>query len=253
LAVYRPRSRADTTKYQRVEYIMGEVPADLRDRLAIALDVDDLVLALRFARQLRPYFGVAKIGLELYTAAGPEAVGALSSLGYQTFLDLKIYDIPTTVGRASRVLGALGVNMVTMHAHGGLAMLQAGVEGLREGASRAGADEPWSLAITVLTSDADAPPHIMPKRVLLAAEAGCSGIVCAAADLKDAYAYAPRLKRIVPGIRMAGTDTHDQARAATPAAALSNGADLLVIGRAVTQAPDPVAAAEALVGELVAV
>jgi orotidine-5'-phosphate decarboxylase len=246
-------TRNQKTKQSGVEQIMGDVPADIRERLAIALDVDDLVLALRFARQLRPYFGVAKIGLELYTAAGPEAVGALSSLGYQTFLDLKMHDIPTTVGRAGRVLGALGVNMVTMHAHGGVAMLQAGVEGLREGASRAGADEPWSLAITVLTSDADAPPHIMPKRVMLAAEAGCTGIVCAAADLKDAHAYAPRLKRIVPGIRMAGTDTHDQARAATPAAALSNGADLLVIGRAVTQAEDPVAAAEALVGELVAV
>jgi orotidine-5'-phosphate decarboxylase len=246
-------TRRHKTKQSGVEQIMGDVPADIRERLAIALDVDDLVLALRFARQLRPYFGVAKIGLELYTAAGPEAVGALSSLGYLTFLDLKMHDIPTTVGRAGRVLGALGVNMVTMHAHGGAAMLQAGVEGLREGASRAGADEPWSLAITVLTSDADAPPHIMPKRVMLAAEAGCTGIVCAAADLKDAHAYAPRLKRIVPGIRMAGTDTHDQARAATPAAALSNGADLLVIGRAVTQAEDPVAAAEALVGELVAV
>jgi len=249
----RTHTRRHKTKQSGVEQIMGDVPADIRERLAIALDVDDLVLALRFARQLRPYFGVAKIGLELYTAAGPEAVGALSSLGYQTFLDLKMHDIPTTVGRAGRVLGALGVNMVTMHAHGGAAMLQAGVEGLREGASRAGADEPWSLAITVLTSDADAPPHIMPKRVMLAAEAGCTGIVCAAADLKDAHAYAPRLKRIVPGIRMAGTDTHDQARAATPAAALSNGADLLVIGRAVTQAEDPVAAAEALVGELVAV
>ena len=247
------QTRNHKTKQSGVEQIMGDVPADIRERLAIALDVDDLVLALRFARQLRPYFGVAKIGLELYTAAGPEAVGALASLGYLTFLDLKMHDIPTTVGRAGRVLGALGVNMVTMHAHGGVAMLQAGVEGLREGASRAGADEPWSLAITVLTSDADAPPHIMPKRVLLAAEAGCTGIVCAAADLKDAHAYAPRLKRIVPGIRMAVTDTHYQARAATPAAALSNGADLLVIGRAVTQAEDPVAAAEALVGELVGV
>jgi orotidine-5'-phosphate decarboxylase len=232
---------------------MGDVPSDIRERLAIALDVDDLVLALRFARQLRPYFGVAKIGLELYTAAGPEAIGALSSMGYQTFLDLKLHDIPTTVGRAGRVLGALGVDMVTMHAHGGVAMLQAGVEGLREGASRAGATEPWSLAITVLTSDADAPPHIMPKRVMLAAEAGCTGIVCAAADLKDAHAYAPRLKRIVPGIRIAGTDTHDQARAATPADAFSSGADVLVIGRAITQADDPVAAAESLVGELVAV
>ncbi len=232
---------------------MGDVPEDLRDRLAIALDVDDLVLALRFARQLKPYFGVAKIGLELYTAAGPESIGALAGLGYRTFLDLKLHDIPTTVGRASRVLGALGVDIVTMHAHGGTAMLRAGVEGLREGASRAGLPEPWSLAITVLTSDADAPPHIMPKRVMLAAEAGCTGVVCAAADLKDAHAYAPRLKRVVPGIRPLGSDVHDQARAATPAAALSLGADLLVIGRAVTQSPDPVAAAEALADELVAV
>lgn len=232
---------------------MTTVDPELRQRLALALDVDDLVLALRYARQLKDYFGVAKIGLELYSAAGPEAIGALAGLGYKVFLDLKLHDIPTTVGRAARVLGALGVNMVTMHAHGGLDMLREGVEGLREGASRAGLDDPWSLAITVLTSDADAPPHIMPKRVLLAAEAGCTGIVCAAADLKDAHAYAPRLKRVVPGIRMADGDRHDQARASTPSAALSAGADLLVIGRLVTQAPDPVAAADELVNDLAAV
>jgi orotidine-5'-phosphate decarboxylase len=234
-----------------MEECMPEIPADVRDRLAIALDVDDLVVALRLARQLQPYFSVAKVGLELYTAAGPEAIGALNALGYRVFLDVKMHDIPTTVGRAARVLGALGVQMVTMHAHGGVAMLQAGVEGLREGASRAGVEEPWALAVTVLTSDADAPPHIMPKRVMLAAEAGCTGIVCAAADLKDAYAYAPRLRRVVPGIRLAGTDHHDQARVATPRAAIDDGADLLVIGRTVTQAADPVQAAQALVAEVV--
>lgn len=243
-----PNSQMPTAE---MEESMPEIPADVRDRLAIALDVDDLVVALRLARQLQPYFSVAKVGLELYTAAGPEAIGALNALGYRVFLDVKMHDIPTTVGRAARVLGALGVQMVTMHAHGGVAMLQAGVEGLREGASRAGLEEPWSLAVTVLTSDADAPPHIMPKRVMLAAEAGCTGIVCAAADLKDAYAYAPRLRRVVPGIRLAGTDHHDQARAATPRAAIDDGADLLVIGRTVTQAADPVQAAQALVAEVV--
>ncbi|HEV8296055.1 MAG TPA: orotidine-5'-phosphate decarboxylase [Acidimicrobiales bacterium] len=227
------------------------VPTEVRERLALALDVDDLVLALRMGRQLRPYFGVAKVGLELYSAAGPEAVGSLAALGYDVFLDLKLHDIPTTVGKAARVLGALGVSYVTMHAHGGVPMLQAGVEGLREGASRAGLPEPWSVAITVLTSDADAPPHIMPKRVLVAAEAGCTGIVCAAADLKDAYSYAPRLKRVVTGIRLAGTDPHDQARPATPADALAGGADLIVIGRTVTAADDPVSAAERLIAELV--
>jgi orotidine-5'-phosphate decarboxylase len=227
------------------------VPTEVRERLALALDVDDLVLALRMGRQLRPYFGVAKVGLELYSAAGPEAVGSLAALGYDVFLDLKLHDIPTTVGKAARVLGALGVSYVTMHAHGGVPMLQAGVEGLREGASRAGLPEPWSVAITVLTSDADAPPHIMPKRVLVAAEAGCTGIVCAAADLKDAYSYAPRLTRVVTGIRLAGTDPHDQARPATPADALAGGADLIVIGRTVTAADDPVSAAERLIAELV--
>jgi orotidine-5'-phosphate decarboxylase len=225
------------------------VPAEVRGRLALAIDVDDLVLALRVGRQLRPYFGVAKVGLELYSAAGPEVIGSLTELGFEVFLDLKLHDIPTTVGKAARVLGALGVSYVTLHAHGGPAMLRAGVEGLREGADRAGLPDPWSLAITVLTSDADAPPHIMPKRVLLAAEAGCTGIVCAGDDLKDAYEYAPRLKRVVPGIRLAGTDRHEQ-RASTPSEALAGGADLLVIGRTVTAAPDPVAAAEQLVGEV---
>jgi orotidine-5'-phosphate decarboxylase len=150
------------------------------------------------------------------------------------------------VHRAARVLGALGVGYVTMHAHGGATMLQAGVEGLLEGAANAGLAEPWSLAVTVLTSDADAPAHIMPKRVLVAAEAGCTGIVCAAADLHDAHAYAPRLKRVVPGIRFPGTDSHDQARAATPKAAWEGGADLLVVGRMITAASDPVEAAERL-------
>ena len=227
-----------------------DVPTDIRQRLALALDVDDLVLALRIGRQLRPYFGVAKVGLELYSAAGPEVIGRLTDLGYEVFLDLKLHDIPSTVNKAARVLGALGVRYVTMHAHGGVAMLQAGVEGLHQGASRAGLDEPWSLAITVLTSDADAPSHILPKRVMLAAEAGCTGIVCAAGDLKDAYSYAPRLKRVVPGIRLAGSDSNDQARPATPAEAIAGGADLLVVGRTVTAAADPVAAAEQLVAEL---
>jgi orotidine-5'-phosphate decarboxylase len=107
-----------------------------------------------------------------------------------------------------------------------------------------------ALAVTVLTSDADAPPHIVPKRVMVAAEAGCGGIVCAATDLKDVHEYAPRLYRVVPGIRPAGSDANDQARTATPREALDAGADVMVIGRPVTLADDPVAAAEALVADL---
>ena len=221
-----------------------EADPAIRDRLALALDVDDLVAAIRLGRGLKEYFGVAKIGLELYSAAGPEAIGAIADLGYKIFLDLKLHDIPTTVGKAARVLGAVGVNYLTMHAHGGVDMLQAGVQGLEEGARNAGLEQPQSLAITVLTSDGDAPPHIMPKRVMLAAEAGCSGIVCAVGDLEEAHHYAPRLTRVTPGIRLPGDTVDDQARAAAPADALAGGADLLVIGRAVTRADDPIAAAQ---------
>ncbi len=214
------------------------------DRLALALDVDDLVAAIRLGRQLSDYFSVAKIGLELYSAAGPEAIGAIADLGYDIFLDLKLHDIPTTVEKSARVLGALGVSYLTFHAHGGVDMLAAGVQGLSEGAYNAGLEQPKSLAITVLTSDGDAPSHIMPKRVMLAAEAGCSGIVCAVGDLTEAHHYAPRMLRVTPGIRLEGDRVDDQARAASPGDAVAGGADLLVIGRAVTAADDPAAAAE---------
>ena len=223
----------------------SEIDAAIRDRLALALDVDDLVAAIRLGRGLKDYFGVAKIGLELYSAAGPEAIGAIADLGYKIFLDIKLHDIPTTVGKAARVLGAFGVQYLTMHAHGGVDMLRAGVQGLEEGAHNAGLEPPQSLAITVLTSDGDAPPHIMPKRVMLAAEAGCSGIVCAVGDLEEAH-HSPRLTRVTPGIRLSGDNADDQARAASPGDALAGGSDLLVVGRAVTRADDPLAAAQAI-------
>jgi len=220
------------------------IDAAIRSKLALALDVDDLVAAIRLGRQMKDYFGVAKIGLELYSAAGPEAIGAVADLGYRIFLDLKLHDIPTTVGKSARVLGALGVEYLTMHAHGGVEMLSAGVTGLDEGARNAGLEQPTALAITVLTSDADAPEHIMPKRVMVAAEAGCRGLVCAAGDLGQAHHYAPRMIRVVPGIRLPGDNVDDQTRAASPDEANAGGADLLVIGRAVTRADDPIAAAK---------
>lgn len=148
----------------------GAVPDAVRRKLALALDTDDLVAAHRLGVQMRPWFGVAKIGLELFSAAGPDAIGSLRDLGYQVFLDLKLFDIPTTVNRSTRVLGALGVDYLTMHAHGGLDMLKAGVEGLYQGAELAGLDNPVALAVTVLTSDDNAPEHIVPNRVRTALE-----------------------------------------------------------------------------------
>jgi orotidine-5'-phosphate decarboxylase len=222
-----------------------------RGRLALALDVDDLVVATRLARQLSPWFGTAKVGLELFSAAGPEAIGALADLGFDVFLDVKLHDIPTTVTKAARVLGALGVRYLTLHATGGEVMLRAGVDGLAEGAAGAGLQAPIALAVTILTSDEGAPPHILPKRVAAAIEAGCGGIVCAAADVREAKQYGPRLFAAVPGIRTAGSDPDDQARAATAAVALAAGADLLVVGRAVTAAPDRAAAAAHLADSIV--
>jgi len=222
----------------------------VRDRLALALDVDDLVAATRMARQLQPYFGVAKVGLELFSATGPDAVGTLSEMGFKVFLDVKLHDIPNTVERSARVLGSLGASYLTLHAFGGADMLRAGVDGLNAGADAAGLDSPTALAVTILTSDHGAPPHILPKRVQLALEGGCGGIVCAADDVREARQYAPRMEMVVPGIRPAGAASHDQARAATPSAAIGAGADLLVIGRAVTQADDPPAAAAAIAEEV---
>ena len=107
-----------------------------------------------------------------------------------------------------------------------------------------------TLGVTVLTSDGGAPDHIVPQRVRVAAEAGCGGLVCAAKDLQDARTLAPRLIRVVPGIRPAGVASHDQANVATPGEAMAQGADVLVIGRAVTAADDPAAAAEGIVADL---
>jgi orotidine-5'-phosphate decarboxylase len=235
------------------EAAAGPDPAlgEARQHLALALDVDDLVLALRHARELRPWFSVAKVGLELYTAAGPDAIGSLLDLGYKVFLDLKVYDIPTTVEKAARVVGALGISYLTLHASGGPDVLRAGVHGLATGAERAGLEPPIPLAVTVLTSDSGAPPHIVPKRVQMALDSGCRGIVCAGSDVAAVRQLGPRMTIVVPGTRPAGADVHDQARTTTPGEAIDAGADLLVIGRTVLAADDPAAAAEAIVESIV--
>ncbi|MCB1028489.1 MAG: orotidine 5'-phosphate decarboxylase, partial [Microthrixaceae bacterium] len=144
----------------------------------------------------------------------------------------------------------MGATYLTLHAHGGVDMMRAGVEGLAEGAANAGQTTPQALAVTVLTSDNTAPAHVAPARMRLAMEAGCGGLVLAAADLHDAFTLAPRMTRVVPGIRLAGGDSHDQARASTPGEAIAAGADLLVVGRAVTQADDPEAAAATIADEV---
>lgn len=212
-------------------------------RLAVALDLDDLGAARALARRLRGYFPVAKVGLELFSAAGGAAVEALREDGLEVFLDLKLHDIPTTVGRAARVLGRLGPRYVTLHTQGGQAMLEAGVEGLAAGASEAGAGPCGALGVTVLTSEPEAAASVVARRAAWAAASGCEGIVCAASDLAALAQLPAALLRVVPGIRLAGTSPDDQGRPASPREAIAAGAGLLVVGRAVTASPDPSAAA----------
>jgi orotidine-5'-phosphate decarboxylase len=217
---------------------------DVRDRLALALDVGDLVAAEAVARRLTRWFGIAKVGMELYAEAGPQAIDRMHRLGFRVFADLKLYDIPTTVERGARALGRRGVGFLNFPAVGGEAMLRAGVAGLFEGARDGGHPPPVPLAVTVLTSDPRA--DRFDERLDAAAAAGCGGVVCSAHEVAAVRAHHPGLATMVPGVRLPGGDHHDQARVATPAEAVQAGADWIVVGRAVTAATDPEEAAGAV-------
>ncbi len=218
--------------------------------LAVALDVPDLAEARRLAGSLVGTVDVVKVGLELFAAAGPAAVIAFVDAGFEVFCDVKLHDIPNTVGGAARVLGRLGARYVTLHTGGGEAMLRAGVEGLAEGAAAAGLAAPTALGVTVLTSDPDATAELLRRRAALAELAGCGGIVCAGTDLATLRGTATSLVRVTPGIRQRGADPGDQARVTTPEQAVRDGAGMLVVGRPITGAADPVAAARAIRAEI---
>jgi orotidine-5'-phosphate decarboxylase len=215
---------------------------DVRNRLAIALDVPDLDEAEQLAKEVAPWFGIAKIGLELYSAAGPEAVARMRSLDLEVFADIKLHDIPTTVGRAARVLGRQGVRYLNFHAAGGVEMLRAGVEGLAQGALDGGHLPAIPIAVTVLTSDPEA--DAFEVRLARAIEAGCGGVVCSVREVARVHEVRSDFVTIVPGVRFADGEVHDQARIGTPAGVARAGGDVLVVGRAVTRAGDPRAAAQ---------
>jgi len=225
----------------------SEAPlAGVRDRLVLVLDVAGLPEAIALARTLTPWFATAKVGYELYGEAGPAAFDALHDLGLRVFADLKLHDIPNTVGRGARALGRHGVEFLNFHAAGGVDMLRAGVEGLEEGARDGGHARPIALGVTVLTSEADT--SAFAARLAWAGDAGCDGVVCSAFEIADARALG--LRTMVPGLRLTGSDTHDQIRVATPGDAAERGGDWLVIGRTVTGDPDPVAAASRVAAEV---
>lgn len=221
---------------------------DIRNRLAVALDLPDLDTAEQLAKDVSPWIGIAKVGLELYSAAGPDAVAHMRALDLEVFADIKLHDIPTTVGRAARVLGRQGVRFLNFHAAGGIDMLRAGVEGLAEGAREGGHPDPTPIAVTVLTSDPD--PGAFEERLARAIASGCRGVVCSVDEVERVHAARPDFVTIVPGVRFADGARHDQARVGTPEHVARVGGNVLVLGRAVTRADDPRAAAERVSAEV---
>jgi orotidine-5'-phosphate decarboxylase len=220
-----------------------------RAPVAVALDAPDLETAARWADSVTPYVSTVKIGLELYLRYGPEAVTAIrGGSGVEVFLDLKLHDIPATVAGAVRAVARLRPGILTVHAAAGPAAIRAAVQAA-PGTRIAG--------VTVLTSLGDddlaaiglaGPVRDAVRRLgALSVAAGARALVCSPREVAGLRAeVGPGITLITPGIRSAGSDAQDQARVATPEEALSAGADLLVIGRPITGAPDPGAAAAAI-------
>ena len=228
------------------------IHASVRDRLALNLDYPTLAEAERVASMLEPWVKTVKVGFELFIAEGPATIEKFRAAGFDVFFDIKLHDIPNTVRAGARAAGRLGATYVNMHTLGGEAMVRAGVEGLAEGAAQAGVASPVALGVTVLTSDATADPREVERRIAIARDGGCGGIVCAAAEVATAARVAPGLITVVPGIRLAGSDANDQGRPATPSEAVLAGSTILLLGRTVTAAADPVAAIQRVHDEVAA-
>ena len=215
--------------------------------LIVALDVSDLDAAGALAERLHGEAGVLKVGLELFAARGPEAVTRLRAFG-PIFLDVKLHDIPNTVEGAARNCARLGIAMMTVHALGGEAMVRAAVRGATRGAEDAGHASPMVLAVTVLSSLAGEGLASPSSLAFEAVAAGASGVVVSGEDVAQVHeVLGPDACLVVPGIRPAGSNGHDQVRILTPEEAVERGADYLVVGRPITESPDPAGVARAIV------
>jgi orotidine-5'-phosphate decarboxylase len=235
----------------------------MRDRLFVALDVESLDDAARLLDRLEDAVTGVKIGSQLFTSAGPAAVELAHKRGHRVFLDLKFHDIPNTVAGAVRSAARLGVFMLNVHASGGLDMMRAAAEAAAQAAREFGVARPICLAVTVLTSldrralerelgvTASIESHVL-RLAEAARDAGLDGCVASPQEIRRVrLALGARFTIVTPGIRPASaTGEDDQKRVATPGAALAAGADYLVVGRPITAAADPRAAAAAIIAEL---
>ncbi len=230
------------------------------ERIMVALDLEARE-ALDVARSLVGIVRWAKVGMTLFYREGPDIVRRLADLGFEVFVDLKIHDIPHQVELAASGLARLGAGMMTVHAAGGSAMVDAAVRGVRRGASESGVSPPAVVAVTVLTSIDDSGlaaigverpvTEQVPLLAGVARAGGADGVVCSpheAARMRGLFGEAGYV--VCPGIRPAGSEADDQARVATPHAALLAGASHLVIGRPITAAASPASAAMRIIDEI---
>jgi len=226
-----------------------------QDRLAVALDFPSSKAALELVDKLDGQCRWFKVGMELFYATGAGLVRSLRERGFEVFLDLKLHDIPNTVAGAVRSVTETGASLLTLHAAGGERMMQAAAEA----AQRPGA--PRLLAVTVLTSmdQADlagigitaSPSEQVLRLAALAERSGITGMVCSPQEVAMLRSeLTPGTMLVIPGIRPSGGTVGDQRRVATPASAIRDGASLLVVGRPITQAADPAAAAAAILEEI---
>jgi len=233
----------------------------VRNPIIAALDVPGAEAALVLARQLGPVVGAFKIGSELFTSAGPDIVRQIRATGAAVFLDLKFHDIPNTVANAVAAAVRLDVQMLTVHASGGMEMMRAAETAAQRAARESGRPAPLVLGVTVLTSldsgalrEVGAEPNIagqVERLAGLATRAGLRGLVCSPLELAALRRILPeQVELVTPGIRTGAEAADDQKRTLSPEEALAAGANWLVIGRPIYAAADPRAAAEALLARL---
>ena len=233
---------------------MNSQPGAAAEKIIVALDVPARTDAVRLVEKLRAHISTFKVGLQLYTAEGPDIVRAILDTGARVFLDLKLHDIPNTVAGAVEAASHLGVHMLTIHLSGGRAMIEAAVAARNESLTL--------LGVTVLTSidqatlreagvETELGQHVL-RLAQLGVNAGVNGLVASPHEVKMLRATInPQIKLVVPGVRPSWADTADQKRFMTPRDALDAGADYLVIGRPITSHPDPADAVAKICAELV--
>ena len=226
-----------------------------------ALDVPTIEQALKLAQQLAPAVGAFKIGKELFTSAGPDIVRRVRDTGASVFLDLKFHDIPNTVAKAIAAAVRLDVQMLTIHASGGSEMMRAAEQAAQQTAAQLGHTAPLVLGVTVLTSqdsntlaelggETDVAKQV-ERLALLAAKSGLRGLVCSPLEIAALRRILPpEIQLVTPGIRTGAEKADDQKRTLTPREAIQAGASWLVVGRPITAAADPRAAAESILNSL---